>query len=227
MKVENQIIKIRKFFKWSILFFWLFTIFSLLMCWLMELSILKDDIWLFHRYITNFAGRVTLLFIVQTIIVSYLYVAKKVEKLPFSFYSFVFLFFLDTFIDNAGNLFGWYSVGKDYSIIWYDDFVHFTCAILITMAFFSIYYNLSIDWKLSSKNNILIISLLAFLTSFALGTLFGVYEYYSDIFLKTYMVGGVEDAITDNVYDFSGAIVGFCILNTKWIRGLYEKYRRM
>jgi len=63
----------------------------------------------------------------------------------------------------------------------------------------------------SSQNNFLIL-LTAFGLSFALGTLFGVGEYLSDKYFKTYMVGGLEDSIGDNIFDFLGSITGSAIL---------------
>jgi len=193
---------------------------------MMENGILPDDFGPFHRYITNFSGRVLLVSIIESLFIYILYVLNKVKNIPFSIYFFIFLAFFGSLIDNAGNLFGWFSVGKPYSIVWYDDFVHFSCAIIISISLFLIYYNYSVKIKLNSSDNVFLISALACLTSFAIGTIFGVYEYYSDIYLNTYMVGGVEDAITDNVYDLGGAVFGFFLLNTKQVRYMYSNYKR-
>ncbi len=224
--MEKQIKKIRSFLKIFIIVSWIFTLISLGICLIMENGFLPDDFGPCHRYITNFSGRVLLVSIIESLFVYVLYGLKKVEKMSFSIYIFIFLGFLGSLIDNAGNLFGWFSVDKPYSIVWYDDFVHFSCAIIVSISLFFIYYNYSVKIKLNSSDNIFLISALACLTSFAMGTMFGIYEYYSDMYLNTYMVGGVEDAITDNLFDLSGAAVAFFLLNTKPVRYMYLNYKR-
>lgn len=224
--MENNVKKIRVFLKISLVILWLSSLFSLAICLMMENGLIPDDVWHFHRYITNFSGRILLVSIIQSVIIYILYILKKERELSLPIYIFLSLGFLGLFIDNIGNLFGWYSVGKSYSIEWYDDFAHFSCVVLMSIALFFLYYNYSVKLKLNSTNNILIISALACLTSFALGTIFGIYEYYSDMYLNTYMVGGVQDAITDNVFDLAGAMVAFVILNSALVRNLYHKYKR-
>lgn len=116
------------------------------------------------------------------------------------------LIYAQIILDAFGNLFGWYSVGQVYSVIWYDDLVHFLGGGLYTVTIFLVLKNIF------KYDSLLLIIIASFGVAFALGTLFGVSEYLLDTYGSTYMVGGLADAISDNIYDFLGSISTLIIL---------------
>jgi hypothetical protein len=124
------------------------------------------------------------------------------------------LVFINLFIDALGNMMGWYSTGNPYSISWYDNFAHVIGTFVYTIAFYLLYRNVFVG---SSKKLILIASAG---TSFAIGTIFGITEYLSDVYGKTHMVGGLDDAISDNIFDLIGVLIASVGI------GVYLKIRR-
>ena len=135
-----------------------------------------------------------------------IYFSRRYIKIKKNAELIILLVFLNFLLDGLGNFFGWDKIGNQYSSVWYDKSVHLTGGIIYTSVFYMILIN-----YFSSQNNFLIL-LTAFGLSFALGTLFGVGEYLSDKYFKTYMVGGLEDSIGDNIFDFLGSITGSAIL---------------
>lgn len=123
------------------------------------------------------------------------------------------LVFVNFFIDALGNMMGWYSTGNPYSINWYDNFSHIVGTFVYTIAFYLIYKNIFVG----SSKKLLIIASAG--TSFAIGTIFGITEYLSDIYGKTHMVGGLEDAISDNIYDFIGVLIASVVIGVYlWVK---------
>lgn len=142
--------------------------------------------------------------ILSVLKIIFAYVSRKHKykelELAFLFISIPFL------IDALGNLFGWYTIGNSYSIVWYDNLSHFLGAFFVALGIFNIG---KVAFRTSS---LILIAICAFGVSFAIGTLFGVSEYYSDLWIKTAMVGGLVDSITDNIYDFSGSFAAMLLL---------------
>jgi|GEM_PF-5538155 len=204
--------KVRKPNKWplavAIVLLISVIIFGLIITDLMRTGIIPKDWYIFHDYLSRtgsvkiygYVGAIIYLIIVPIIIPLKLKIVT--EK---SAYLIGFWFLLSNAIDSAGNFTGWYAVNAPYSVYWYDNFAHIMGGFIYTSIAWIIWNNMinKRDRDIPLRFKII----LSILTAIMLGTMYGIYEYYSDIIRHTYMTGSVEDVITDNVYDIIGSLV--------------------
>lgn len=197
----------RNFFKylnWVIfVFFVLLFAYSLLVYF----NVVPNDFFIFNmQFFGKFYQRaiqyVIILFILK--LAFYFWEKKKGYYKEFDYA--LLLISIPFFIDALGNLFGWYTLGESYSVVWYDDLSHIAGGFFVALGTFNI---LKVAFKESS---LYLSAIAAFGIAFAIGTLFGVSEYYSDLWISTAMVGGLVDAITDNIYDFTGSFSALILL---------------
>jgi hypothetical protein len=178
----------------------------------MDLGAIDGSLGPIHQYVQRFSSRMIMFLIIETYVIfkqMLLYKNGIYEK--YIMLIWIILFSLAN-MDISGNLFGWFSVGQSYSIIWFDDIAHIFGTFFFTLIIYAFIQNKTEKRKKVIIEEVFPKGLLAGAIGLGLGTLFGVYEYYSDMYLGTYMVGGVEDAITDNVYDFIGSTLGLFVI---------------
>lgn len=201
-------------------------IFGLVITDLMRLEIIPRDWYVFHDYL-NRTGNVKvytyiaaiLLIVITTILPFRLKLITKKSA-----YLIAFWFLLSNAIDAFGNFMGWYAVGKAYSVPWYDDFAHIMGGFIYASIAWIIWTNLLENKR--TKTPLRFKIALAVLTSIVLGTMYGVYEYYSDMFRGTYMTGGAADVITDSVFDIIGALLAGFFLFVHYFRDRKTQLRK-
>lgn len=191
----------------SISLFLFIIVFALVINDLMRIEVLPRDWLVFHDFLNRTGSvkvfsyvAVLLMLVVPTVLPARLNLITVKSA-----YLIAFWFLLSNAIDALGNVFGWFAVGKPYSIPWYDDLAHFLGGFIYASIAWIVWCN-AVE-KTGIKVPLRFVVSLAVLTACFLGTIYGIHEYYSDMFFGTYMTGGVEDVITDNVFDILGAVV--------------------
>lgn len=203
-------------------------LFGLVITDLMRLEVIPRDWLLFHDYLSR-TGPVkvyTYIVAVLLLLVPTLLPLKLKLITQKSAYLIGFWFLLSSAIDSVGNFMGWYAVNATYSLPWYDNFAHIAGGFIYASLAWIIWEN-AIE-KRGKEVPLRFKIALAVLTSIFCGTVYGIYEYYSDIIRQTYMTGGVEDVITDNVYDIIGALLAGLTLSIHYFRGgIWKIVRRL
>ena len=185
----------------------MFLAFNCVVTTLMYYEIIATDLGPIHRYATNFNIRTILVLVSSVVLQLFLADCIKKKKEYCNVLAQTVLIFLCIFtIDTCGNFFGWYSVGLSYSVIWYDNMAHVVIPFLMVLCAYNL---LHYQYKTVSKN---LLILLASCISMSIGAVWEFFEYYSDLYLNTYMVGGLEDVETDLLYNSIGAIGGYLML---------------
>ena len=181
--------------------FFLFILFATIIASLMEYGVITGDLGPIHRYIGNFNARLIIILIGLSITL-YLYFTKW--KKSFSdIKTVLFWGSIAILFDTLGNLLGFYAVNEPYGIWWYDKFVHFISPLTLVFCFYPLFGHLFFK---KTENKALVFMSVLFVIS--LSSFWEVYEYMSDRYLGSYMVGGVDDIIWDLFWNSAGAIMG-------------------
>lgn len=122
------------------------------------------------------------------------------------------------------------SAGDYYrKYVWWDAMLHTSSGVVLGFAGFLVLYTLYYSNKLKASANL--IAFLAFCFALALGAIWEMFEYGSDLFLGTNMQPSLQDTMTDLIVDSLGAIfsvrLGYGYLKSdkkSWIVGLIKNF---
>lgn len=218
--MEQKHVDLGKIILWgSITVMAFLTIISAIIANLMSFGLIPTDWYCFHNYLRRtgeFRLGMSLVPFITFALLSIInrfkpWLTKKTILLV------IFWLFLSVTLDALGNIFGWYGINESYGIIWYDNLTHTMGGINATSIMFIVWSDLVKKQRI--KIPLRYKTALAFFSAFTIGVFFEVYEYYSDVLIKTNMVGGVDDIITDIVYNTLGGAIAIFLLFVSHFKG--------
>lgn len=179
---------------------------------LMSFGVIPSDWFCFHNYLRHTGGFRLGMFIAPFATFAILSIINRFTNwlTQKSILLITFWLFLSVSLDALGNVFGWFAVNENYGKLWYDNVTHIVGGANATTIMFIIWNN---TIKKQSANVSLKYKLaITFFSAVAIGTFYELYEYYSDILLKTQLVGSIEDSLTDIAYNTIGASLAAILL---------------
>lgn len=190
----------------------IFNVFAIAVFALRATDFIDDSILAFHLSGSHFVWRSLIFFSVIMFWIFYNRKKNLVNGLELQLSIFLLLSAL-TF-DNLGNLIGWYRIGTERGIHWYDDFTHFINTFLVT-GFAYIWFD-----NLFPKSDRRLLAIASIGLTVTLGGLFEIMEVMSDKYGNTRMVAGVMDTTLDMIMNFTGAILMIGLI------ALYMRFRK-
>jgi len=157
-------------------------------------------------YVADYLDRISF-FTVLLLVFLVLFVVKKYYK---SFNKVLVLFLLASpiLLDSLGNFLAWYNELQILGLFQFDEIVHFVApAFIVSAIAWYLYVEIGLEKGIAL--------LLASMISFSLVGVWEVYEYWSDRYLGTKMVHGIDDTMIDISLGFLSILICWLILDVK------------
>jgi hypothetical protein len=187
--------------KYLYILFFLTQIIILSITLLLLLDIVNIDVFFINEKTLSFTIRSSLFLLFQMFL--YKFLLKKGLK-PKNIYRVLILISFCIVLDGLGNILGWYDIKSILGPIQYDDILHFILPLVLT---FSLSILFSFFLKIKNLTYILSLTTLSFLIC-----IWEIYEYWSDYFFQTTMVGDLHDTILDMTLGIAGGVLAILLL---------------